>query len=256
MLLKKHFYRINSLKNYISAIGLLNTINYILQRYLSKTDFLRIRIKKIKQPVYLRRGTADINVFQQIFVKQDLSFLKGSKGDVIIDAGANIGLATIYMKNLFPGSTIFAIEPELSNYNIFLKNIAGYSNVYSVNKALSENKEGLYMDMEGKGNDSFQTKPKAFKTEYMQKVESISIDNLIDEYNLVSLDIVKMDIEGAEEFCLDHSATNWLSITRTVAVEIHERIVPGVSKQIQGLMKGFSFSEHGEYSVFRNQQPV
>ncbi len=110
------------------------------------------------------------------------------------------------------------------------------------------------MDVEGKGNDSFQTKVTDLKTSLMQKVESISIIDLIKEYELSKLDFVKMDIEGAEIYCLNESSKTWLVNTATLAVEIHEHLSPGADTQIKNLLKDFYFSQHGEYSVFVNRQ--
>ena len=40
-----------------------------------------------------------------------------------IDAGANIGLTSIYFANKFPNAKIVALEPEIDNYIILQKNI-------------------------------------------------------------------------------------------------------------------------------------
>jgi FkbM family methyltransferase len=41
----------------------------------------------------------------------------------IIDAGANIGLASVYFSQRFVNSTIVAIEPSKENFEILSKNI-------------------------------------------------------------------------------------------------------------------------------------
>ena len=42
---------------------------------------------------------------------------------VIIDAGANIGLASIWFASKFPEARILAIEPEKSNYELLVRNV-------------------------------------------------------------------------------------------------------------------------------------
>ena len=45
---------------------------------------------------------------------------------VIIDAGANIGFASVFYKNKFPNSRIVALEPEKENFNWLKKNTLKY----------------------------------------------------------------------------------------------------------------------------------
>ncbi|MBK6790779.1 MAG: FkbM family methyltransferase [Betaproteobacteria bacterium] len=54
----------------------------------------------------------------------------------IVDAGAHIGLATVYLATRFPQATIVALEPEPSNYRLLCKNVASLKNVVTVNAGL------------------------------------------------------------------------------------------------------------------------
>ena len=244
--------KINSFLSYINSIGLLATIDYTVQRYIKKKDLLGLKIPGVKERIYLRRNSKDVNVFQQIFIKKDLSFLKGKTIGTCIDAGANIGLSTIYIKNLFPQARIFSIEPETANIKMLQLNTKNYTDIVIIDKALSEDSNGLFLFDTGKGSDSFQT-IKELSAAAPVKIESISIDNLMEEYTLAQLDFVKIDIEGAEEFCINQKAMTWINKSKLLAIEIHEHFVPGCAKRINDLLKvNFKSTQNGEYSIFEN----
>jgi len=245
-------YRFSSLIGYIKSIGVFATINYLLQRYIFPGPMIILRIPGIKEKIYLRKQSKDVNVFHQIFIKQDLGFLKGKKCKVCIDAGANIGLSTIIMKNYFPDSYVYSIEPETENLKMLLLNTNKYKNVVVIDKALSDNSNGLFFFDTGKGADSFQTMQKPIDTN-TRMVKSICITDLMNQYNLTSLDFVKIDIEGAEVFCVDQEALPWIRQSKLLAIEIHEHFAPGCTNQIFDLVKeNFKFSKNGEYSIFEN----
>jgi len=56
--------------------------------------------------------------------------------DVIVDAGANIGLASICFANKYANATIIAVEPEQSNFELLEENVAPYPNIVPVQAAL------------------------------------------------------------------------------------------------------------------------
>src|SRR4051794_34453342 len=55
-----------------------------------------ISIRGYHQPIVLRRGTSDFSVFGQVFLQRQYAGLPIRNPKVIIDAGANIGLASLY----------------------------------------------------------------------------------------------------------------------------------------------------------------
>lgn len=62
-----------------------------------------------------------IFMYKEIFEQEIYKFSSESKSPYIIDGGANIGLATIYFKKLFPKSEILAFEPDTQIHAVLKK---------------------------------------------------------------------------------------------------------------------------------------
>ncbi len=242
--------KIDSFLSYIKAIGLIATVNYIIQRYITRKEMIVLSLPGIREKIHLRRKTKDVNVFHQIFIKRDLVFLTGKDCKICIDAGANIGLSTIFIKNLFPDAHIYSIEPEASNIEMLMLNTKGYKNITVIGKAMSVDSNGLFFVDSGNGSDSFQTVIHPIPKNDLVRINSISVNELILQYELEQLDFVKIDIEGAEDFCINQEAMNWINRSELIAIEIHEHFVPGCTKRIRSLLGDFKFSQNGEYSIF------
>src|SRR5918993_1491117 len=73
----------------------------------------------IKQTTFLRTYTGDIQMFYELFW-QEVYLLEPQQTEpsIIVDAGANIGMATLYFLAKNPKATIYAIEPDPSNVSI------------------------------------------------------------------------------------------------------------------------------------------
>lgn len=159
---------------------------------------------------------------------------------VIVDAGANIGLTSVFFANKYPDAKIVAIEPEPTNYELLLKNIAPYSNIVSVQAALwKENTELALIDC-GLGNYGFQTHPGSVPCQsgMVGHVPSITIDMLMKDYQLDHIDILKIDIEGAEKEVFEN-ASLWIDQVRAIEVETHDRMKMGCSRAVYLATKDF-----------------
>ena len=100
-----------------------------LLRRLKPGEVVRIEIPRLRHPFILRAGTSDVNVFEQIFVNREYDFKLHNYPGLIIDGGANIGLASIRFANKFPRAEIIAVEPDNSNFEMLIKNTANYENI-------------------------------------------------------------------------------------------------------------------------------
>lgn len=78
--------------------------------------------------VFLRPGTVDQNVYYEIFVQKEYNIDLGDPM-FIVDAGAHIGLSSVFFTSKYPKATIVAIEPEPSNFNILLMNARDHRNI-------------------------------------------------------------------------------------------------------------------------------
>jgi FkbM family methyltransferase len=78
-----------------------------------------------------------------VFVAQEYKMPYQVDPQVTIDAGANIGMATLFFSHDYPRAKLFAIEPEASNFTILKKNCVGLPNVVFINAALWPTEQAL-----------------------------------------------------------------------------------------------------------------
>ena len=215
-----------------------------------------LSIPNIKHRIFLRKRTSDVDTFIQIFANQeyDKISIKFSP-KTIIDLGANIGLAAIFFANKYPESKIISIEPEHSNYKMLFKNSRNYNNITTLNKAISnENNVTVQVEDNGYGKWGFMTK----KTNSSQDngIKTISIDSLMKEYTISIIDILKIDIEGAEKELFASNYESWIPKTRCIVIELHDRMISGCSKSFFKCISKFNFSCNiiGENMVMINNE--
>ena len=217
----------------------------------------KIGIPELKSPLFIRRKTSDVLAFHQIFTFQEYDMNLGFIPSFIVDAGANIGLSAVYFSNKFPDAGIVAIEPEQSNFKLLEKNTAFYPNIKLEKKALY-NQSNVTMDIVdgGCGNWGFVTKKVAttIQKEVLDKVQTITIDDILIKYDLSFLDVLKVDIEGGEKDLFASNYENWLPRTRCIIIELHDGIDKGCSKSFFSAISkyDFSFFNRGENLLFIN----
>lgn len=215
----------------------------------SMTTFRASR-KDIKFPFYMRIPSSDVANYKQIFIDQEYDFVVETPPKTIVDAGANIGLATIYFANRYPEAKIIAIEPEKSNFELLKKNVEPYSNVYPVNAALWNKNEEINVVDHGRGKWAFMTEGKnsseSLPGDIRHTIRAITIDRIIDDFELDKIDILKIDIEGAEKEVFDDTSS-WIGKVDALIVELHERIKSGCNRSFYNGSNGFDNEwEQGE----------
>ena len=242
---------------HVQKIGFFTTVSYFVQRLLKrKSELIELHLEGLSHSVYLRNKTYDTNIFYQIFIQEDLFLNNEEDISMIIDCGANIGLATLYFQRAFHHAKIIAIEPENENYNLLLKNTENYSNVSALRLGVFDKDCDLSVIDIGEGEASYRLMHKAAKGKVIQTIVCRSIDSLMEELSIDKIDILKMDIEGSEKECLLAPKMEWLEKTKYLLMEIHENIHPGLTQQVYNkigsLGTSFVTSKAGEYTVIKN----
>jgi len=137
------------------------------------------------------------------------------KGDVVLDIGANIGYFTLLSAHLVgPEGRVFCFEPEPRNFGYLTKNIHlnNYYHVTAFNNAVSDKKERikLYLCPYDTGHhtikqyDGIRDYNPDFKSgrEEFVEIETLRLDDTFHD-RLGSINVIKMDVEGAEMLALN-----------------------------------------------------
>ena len=204
-----------------------------------KKRIIKTSFRSIVHPIYLRNNTSDIDAFYQLFYDKEYDIKFEKDPDVIVDCGANIGLASIYFKNKYPNAKIIAIEPEAANYQLLVKNTGQYHDIYCLEAGVWNKTTDLKIKDVGLGNWGFVTEK--VDHEDGSTVKAISIDKIIEQFGLDKIDVLKIDIEGAEKELFENNSELWLPKVRAVIVELHDGMKEGCSKSFFRAMLPYKF---------------
>jgi FkbM family methyltransferase len=171
--------------------------------------------------------------------------------EVIVDAGANIGMASIFFANRFPAAKIFAIEAEASNFELLTRNVRPYPKITPIHTALW-NRDGQISVSEPDPSTGAAGKWGCVTHEGAGvKVAAITMRTLMRQLQIGSIDVLKVDIEGAEKEVFE--ACDWVQDIRCLMIELHDRFKPGCSEAVDSAMRGFSKREKGETTFYLRQ---
>ena len=241
---------ISGIKYYYSRFGVAGVINASKLKLGISNNLMKVERKEIISPFYLRMRTSDIPTFDQVFIQQAYNFDVIREPKVIVDAGANIGLPSIYFANKSPDSKIIALEPEHSNFKLLEMNVSVYPNVIPVHAALWHQNEEINLVDPGFGKWGFMTEsknaPAKLAGKYCNSVQALTVDKVMQNYNLEVIDILKLDIEGAEKEVFGDSSS-WIESVDSIIVELHESLKTGCKRSFYNGSNGFADEwEQGE----------
>lgn len=227
------------------------------KKFINDNNLEEIYREELKAPVYLRPDTSDLATYNQIFTNQEYDFITNIPPKVIVDAGANIGLASVYFANKYPESKIIAIEPEESNFELLKKNIMPYDNIIPLHAALWDKNEEINLVDPGFGKWGFMTEKKESQEEPLASlchlIPGMTVDRIIENYNLSRIDILKIDIEGAEREVFNDTSS-WIGDVNVIIAELHERMKTGCNRSFYNGSNGFDNEWHQGENVYLSRK--
>jgi len=158
--------------------------------------------------------------YTEIFEEKCYDLTIKSKKPIIIDCGANIGLATIFFKKQYPTSQIICFEPDPDIFKVLKSNIEHFKfkDIQLRNEAvwyddtnITFRREGGFSGRVAIGIDT--------KKSNLIEVKAIKLSDFLN----CKIDLLKMDIEGAELEVLK-SIENKLVNIRCIFIEYHSPI--------------------------------
>ena len=174
--------------------------------------------------VFVRPGTADMATIDQFLIGPYMPASTGAPPLTIVDLGANIGLATRYLKHSFPSAKVIAIEPDSENFDLLQKNLEGLSGCYAVKAAAWPVDGWVDLERDGLRHSAFRTKA---TMDSKGSIEALSITGLMRRFGIDRIGLLKIDIEGAEMEIFSAEDLSWLDRVDRIAIELHDLFKPG-----------------------------
>ena len=216
-----------------------------------RDGLLSIETPDTRRPVFIRPGVADRTVFDQVFHDREYDLdlhLDSGAPQTIVDAGANIGLASALLASRYPGARILAIEPESANYALLRRNAAPYANVRPVQAGLWSHAAHLAIENPEEEPWGF----RVVETDGPSGLAAIGVEDAMRLLDTDRIDVLKLDIEGAECAVLG-ACDAWIGRVQTVIVELHPWAQPCGEEAVARLVERHDFrrTQRGENVVLR-----
>jgi len=128
-------------------------------------------------------------------------------GGTFLDVGAHVGFySLVAARRAGPEGRVFAFEPEPDNFRLLRKNVAenGYDNITAIPAAVCDRSGRAEMFVSRQGNDrhSLFRNPGSPLEERAESVDTTTLDDFAAALGWPAIDLIKMDIEGAEPLAL------------------------------------------------------
>lgn len=208
----------------------------------------------------IRENTTDPIVFREVIMKEQYMSLCIDNAKNIIDAGGNVGYTAVYLASKYPEAKIVTIEPDNQNYDILLENIKDYPNIIPVRAALWGYPKNMVVCKDnGLGEWGRQTFEYTDNNQngLEDTVKSVTVSQLMSAFDMPIIDILKIDIEGAEKNVFSSGIDAWLPKVRLMAIELHDRMVPGCTEAFASAINKHSYFDISRYSediILRNKR--
>ncbi len=241
----------SGIKNLIREFGLTDGLLFYSRIKTKKLGWFKSSRKNIA--FYLRSNTSDAGIFGQVFKARQYHIPLSFVPERILDLGANIGMSALYFADRFPGATIVALEPDRENFEVALKNTKQNSRIKMLQKGIwNKNTYLEIVDLKA-GKDSFMVRETSDNGS--GAIEATDIPSIMAGQGWSQIDLLKIDIEGAEKELFSENYESWLPLTKVLIIELHDNMKKGSSTSVFKAISryNFSFSMKHENLVFTNE---
>ena len=198
---------------------------------------------------------SDIHIWYEVFDDEANSCVDLDAAAWIIDAGANVGYTALWFAQRYPMSQIIAIEPDAESFEILSDNAAHEPRIHPIRAAVTPPgapRQRVVDGVSGPSPASFQTVDvdPSDPADEMVGVEAVDIASVMEQFGIERLDLLKMDIEGAEQ-AVFADCDDWIDRVEAIIVEVHDRFVPGCSETFDRATADFAVRDVGPEGSFR-----
>src|SRR5215469_11781017 len=179
----------------------------------------RVNLGNRAVPLTLRPISGDLFVLYEVLRDEvyriPSSVLPQNDVRLVVDCGANIGLTSLYLADRYPQALVIAVEPHPDNFELLVRNTAVEPRIKPVHACVAgaaDHERFISVDRPSWGN-------RTNRDGVGVPVACLTIQDLTRDSMSQTIDLLKIDIEGAEQELFSHP--EFLHQTRFVIIELH-----------------------------------
>jgi FkbM family methyltransferase len=185
----------------------------------------RLRTGGREVEIQLRPNSGDFFIFFEVLAQESYYLPPSLLQHVhsVVDLGANIGLATIYLSRFIPDGRFVCIEPDPENVKLLRNNVrflGGHVTVIEAAISGSDGAEAFVIGATWGGSLARTGSLQNRESRPRKVVRCFCLDSILEISGLDSIDLLKVDIEGGERD-LFAGTPEWLSRVSTILIELH-----------------------------------
>jgi FkbM family methyltransferase len=170
-----------------------------LKRRSARLRGLSVRVRWRSGDAELSARLSDLSelwVLREVFVLEHYALPSDVAPEVIVDLGSNVGISVLYFASRFPRARIVAVEAEPDAYARLRANTGHLERVTPVHAAIADH-DGEAVIFSGDESWGAST-IRAPEHSQQRVVPAMTLDRLAAVHRLDRIDLLKMDVEGAE----------------------------------------------------------
>lgn len=180
---------------------------------------------------------SDFKVFREVFIKKEYAVANATEVHTVIDVGSNVGYSAAFFFLQYPAAHIYALEPVAEAFHRLKSACAQSDRLHPLKIALAH-VNGPIQIHTGRELASSSLIERAGMTS-VEEVEGVTLSQFLEKQKLQSVDLLKVDAEGAEEFILKDPSIRKASL---IVGEIHEDLVGKDASTIVSYLHESGFS--------------
>ena len=207
-------------------LALSRIIPYVRLPHINHARCIQVR-GGVKISYRLNRG--DIQSIREVWLEEAYKLPVNMRPKIVVDLGANIGLTSLWLAKRYGCDKIIAIEPCVENAQIARQNLERNGVCADVIEAAVGPTDGTVHFSEARDSNMGRI---GFGDRTVQMLSMLSILSRLPSPGYA--DLVKMDIEGAEQELLT-ADLSWLQKVKSLIIEFHPTLVdyPGLVNSLR-----------------------
>lgn len=179
-------------------------------------------LRVLGQDFHVHMRKCDIFTIAEIFHEKQYALRSPvAPGGVVVDAGANIGVAAMWFLARYPGSQLYAFEPEPTNFRFLSSNLQHLSQVTLEQAALGAEDGTAQLSLASHGAEHSLKEQHGGDT---VDVPVVALGPYLRAKGVDHIELLKTDIEGAEMDML-LGLGDLIDGVQVIVGECHERYV-------------------------------